>query len=997
MKKIALMMTTLFALTNIVIPSTATYALEQIRIVESFDECDNLNEFNTSNNEIIEENISEDNAEDNAEDKENIIEENVENSVENQEDVEALEDVTEESNINYESNTSNDEAQEEKEISEENIDDSIYKKVKRNPEELNDVEILESDIQVITAEKARFTSETPVESDIYIATEDVEYHVETEGESIILVGEYSDGTTATSKEVAFYDDALIEQLEQEEFKANYENALNFEYLVKKTDANYEIVEAYSDGNFSYIESADTIEEAMSIALDEYKDDSAIPCVIDNYGVVVYSTNAMARFFKHTNGKVDNSNVTMLYQNSNLSGITNYTNHNYLDDAPVIEDNGNAVRVMVNGYKGWTKKDTNTGTYDVVIVPMNQATNPSYYTVNNGQLQHYITTDITAKSGTSGSIRTVGVAPSYLQEGVKYYSYDARYFYTNLNTLINDLKGNTYGNAVNGSNPYYNYYQYLPFRSKRIYSAGQLNSFIEANTQSNSKLRGIGQYLINAQNAYGVNALLILGVAINESAWGMSSYAQNRNNLFGLNAVDSNPDDASRFNSVEHCINEFAKYWISSGYSDPQDSRYYGGFVGNKYMGANVKYASDPFWGEKAASYAFTADKYLSGNNINSLNDYNYNQLAIYSATGRVVDKNNNLLYNVSNTMDYYVTFVGVPVVLTTTKTYTIGQDVCYEVYPERTTPLSSSGGSEFSGNYDWNIKGYIKTSNVKLINTEKNNSTANEAPGITYQAHSAKYMWLPEKNEGEVAGTVNQSLRMEAIRISLQGYEGASVKYRVRGEGYNWQDWARDGQVAGTTGQSKRMEAIQIVTEGMPKGHYLQYRVLVQDYGWMSWKNEGETAGTINEWRRIEAIQIRIIKEECNIQYRTHLADTMWQDWRYNGQMAGTVNQWRRMEAIEIIAPDLPEGASIRYKAHLAGTMWNQGWVYDGATAGTTGQSRRMEAIIIDLVNAPDYDVMYRVRGEGYGWTEWKTGGQIAGTTGQGKRMEAIEIKLIRH
>ena len=148
------------------------------------------------------------------------------------------------------------------------------------------------------------------------------------------------------------------------------------------------------------------------------------------------------------------------------------------------------------------------------------------------------------------------------------------------------------------------------------------------------------------------------------------------------------------------------------------------------------------------------------------------------------------------------------------------------------------------------------------------------------------------------------------------------------------------------------MEAIQIVTEGMPKGHYLQYRVLVQDYGWMSWKNEGETAGTINEWRRIEAIQIRIIKEECNIQYRTHLADTMWQDWRYNGQMAGTVNQWRRMEAIEIIAPDLPEGASIRYKAHLAGTMWNQGWVYDGATAGTTGQSRRMEAIIIDLVNA---------------------------------------------
>ena len=87
MKKIALMMTTLFALTNIVIPSTATYALEQIRTVESFDESDNLNEVNTFNNNIIEENISEDNAED----KENITTKNVENNVENQEDVEAFE------------------------------------------------------------------------------------------------------------------------------------------------------------------------------------------------------------------------------------------------------------------------------------------------------------------------------------------------------------------------------------------------------------------------------------------------------------------------------------------------------------------------------------------------------------------------------------------------------------------------------------------------------------------------------------------------------------------------------------------------------------------------------------------------------------------------------------------------------------------------------------------------------------------------------------------
>lgn len=101
--------------------------------------------------------------------------------------------------------------------------------------------------------------------------------------------------------------------------------------------------------------------------------------------------------------------------------------------------------------------------------------------------------------------------------------------------------------------------------------------------------------------------------------------------------------------------------------------------------------------------------------------------------------------------------------------------------------------------------------------------------------------------------------------------------------------------------------------------------------------------------------------------------------------------------SLEIVAPDLPQGASIRYKSHLASTMWEQGWAYDGATSGTTGQSRRMEAIIIELVNAPGYEVMYRTRGEGYNWTNWKVGGQIAGTTGQAKRMEAIEIKIIKY
>lgn len=59
------------------------------------------------------------------------------------------------------------------------------------------------------------------------------------------------------------------------------------------------------------------------------------------------------------------------------------------------------------------------------------------------------------------------------------------------------------------------------------------------------------------------------------------------------------------------VREFTRNYISRGYSDPSDWTYFGGYLGNKQLGANVKYASDPFWGEKAAQHAFAIDYELS--------------------------------------------------------------------------------------------------------------------------------------------------------------------------------------------------------------------------------------------------------------------------------------------------------------------------------------------------------------------------------------------------
>ena len=105
---------------------------------------------------------------------------------------------------------------------------------------------------------------------------------------------------------------------------------------------------------------------------------------------------------------------------------------------------------------------------------------------------------------------------------------------------------------------------------------------------------------------------------NESNWGKSSISQKKNNLFGLNATDAAPgENASQYSSVEACIKDFAKGWISEGYLYPEDYRYHGGFLGNKASGLNVKYASDPYWGEKAANIVWRLDSAMGEKDANA--------------------------------------------------------------------------------------------------------------------------------------------------------------------------------------------------------------------------------------------------------------------------------------------------------------------------------------------------------------------------------------------
>nr|WP_308778987.1 glucosaminidase domain-containing protein [uncultured Blautia sp.] len=288
----------------------------------------------------------------------------------------------------------------------------------------------------------------------------------------------------------------------------------------------------------------------------------------------------------------------------------YTNGAYGADAVYLGSANGKYKFMLSGVVGWVKED------EVQVVNLSQVKAVSCYEVKDGKLLHHIVQDMTTP-GYATSLNN-GPAPSYLEPGTVYYSYDGHYFYTHYGVMVQDYRADQRTNSVNPQEAYYNYFQYLPMRSKSAYTAEELNKALDTIVKPDSKMKSIGEALVKNQNTYGVQGLLMAGIAANESNWGKSSISQKKNNLFGLNATDAAPgENASQYSSVEACIKDFAKGWISEGYLYPEDYRYHGGFLGNKASGLNVKYASDPYWGEKAANIVWRLDSAMGEKDANA--------------------------------------------------------------------------------------------------------------------------------------------------------------------------------------------------------------------------------------------------------------------------------------------------------------------------------------------------------------------------------------------
>lgn len=289
----------------------------------------------------------------------------------------------------------------------------------------------------------------------------------------------------------------------------------------------------------------------------------------------------------------------------VTGESGYTNGYYAADAAFLGYENGKVKFMLSGVVGLVNAS------EVEVLDATEDWYVSFYRCEQGVLKHYIKNSMYGNSYSSAI--TVGEMQSYMKNNVYYYSYDGHYFYTDYIDMLDDYLSDTRANAINANEPYYNYYQFVSNRSKTGFTADDINNYVKyylgsSYTSAKTKMYQMGQYYIQYQNQYGANALAVFGVSANESAFGTSNIAKTKNNLFGHNAVDSDPDMANGYSSPQNSIKDHAKYYVNLWYSTPKYSTYHGSFLGDKASGM-LSYASDPYWGEKAAHWAWSLDLY----------------------------------------------------------------------------------------------------------------------------------------------------------------------------------------------------------------------------------------------------------------------------------------------------------------------------------------------------------------------------------------------------
>ena len=514
---------------------------------------------------------------------------------------------------------------------------------------------------------------------------------------------------------------------------------------RKVCEKIELAKANIDGTITKVECYPDYNTAKN-KMDELEDKSLI--ILERSNNITKVVDA-----KYALAYLDRGDkVTYLYSNSSVnSSITymdNYSGYGAPDAALLsINYSNKAAKIRIGSVTGWVKNN------EYVIIPVNWVKSWSYYKVADSGLYHYYAKDI-ENSGYSQASRLIDIKPDYL-ENMNYRSYDGIYFYKDFIDMIDDYRSGKNEKAVNKDNPYYNYYQYLPHRSKTNYDIDDFDSYLrnvlgfkgslfgKFLTNNYSVMYGTSEYYLFAEKMYGANALSIFSLGRHESANGKSAIAYNKNNIFGHNAVDGAAySSATGYLDVRSSIYTHGYGYVNNLYARVGSSTYNGSHFGNKNTGMNVMYASDVYWGEKAASLYFEFDK------ANGLLDRNYYQLIVSTHS----DVYARIAPNTKANAAYMIKKSNIPfIVLEEVKGETVGgSDIWYKVQSDSNI---TSDGRIISGNstwpeYNWDGVVYVHSNYFKKINdAKKTDGTYNRPSDVKKDVNSSTITTNADKSK----------------------------------------------------------------------------------------------------------------------------------------------------------------------------------------------------------------------------------------------------------
>lgn len=196
---------------------------------------------------------------------------------------------------------------------------------------------------------------------------------------------------------------------------------------------------------------------------------------------------------------------------------------------------------------------------------------------------------------------------------------------------------------------------------------------------------------------------------------------------------------------------------------------------------------------------------------------------------------------------------------------------------------------------------------------------------IYYRVQVRNYGWLDWAKNGEIAGTVGMGYRMEAVQIVLVPKGGAApggtsvtyldgvptVAYTAHVQNIGWQSAVMNGATAGTIDQSLRMEALKANLSGIPANLTggITYGAHVQNIGWQSDVSDGSVIGTTGQGLQIEALKFGLtgqLAQYYDIYYRSQIQNEGWLGWTNNLQSSGSQGKGLRLEAVQVVI--VPKG-----------------------------------------------------------------------------------------